>query len=157
MKKTMLLLIILGSMASTPFTYTATSTSTPPTHAPGSTPKKAEGERYLSNRLIALAIASTLGGAALWASSQHKHSKIGHERYPHMQRRNIIRARLAEKIDPSERETLKEELAEINYHIGRIHAKKSRLNATRIISGLVALAGLATTIYGLRKKKTNKK
>jgi hypothetical protein len=148
MKKTMLLLIILGSMASTPFTYTATSTSTP---------KKTENERYLSNRLIALAIASTLGGAALWASSQHKHSKIGHERYPHMQRRNIIRARLAEKIDPSERETLKEELAEINYHIGRIHVKKSRLNATRIISGLVALAGLTTTIYGLRKKKTNKK
>jgi hypothetical protein len=155
MKKTMLLLMILGILGSTPFTYTATSKPSATTQP--SSAKKTESERYLTNPLIAVAIASTLGGAALWANSQHKHSKIGHERYPHMQRRNIIRARLAEKIDPSERETLKEELAEINYHIGRIHAKKSRLNATRIISGLVALAGLTTTIYGLRKKKTNKK
>ena len=149
MKKTMLSLIILGSMASTPFTCIAATAS--------SAPKKTEGERYLSNRLIALAIASTLGGAALWADSQHKHSKIGHERYPHMQQRNIIRARLAEKIAASERDILTEELTEINYRMQLIHAKKNRLNIRRIISGLVALAGLVTTVYGLQKKKTDKK
>jgi|GEM_PF-3469975 len=157
MKKTMLLLIILGIMASTPFTYTTSTGTSDPSDAPSTTQKKTGDERYLTIPWIGVAVASILGGTAVWANSQHKHSKIGHERYPHMQRRNIIRARLAEKIDHSDRETLKEELAEINYRIKKIHAKKSRLNITRIMSGLVALAGLATTIYGIRKKKTDKK
>jgi hypothetical protein len=99
------------------------------------------------------AVVGALGASAalLWAFSQHAHSKIGHSRYPLMQRRNIIRAQLSQKLDTAERETLTSELAEINYRMQRLQARKSRLHLLRILGGLGAITGLPLAGYGIHK------
>jgi hypothetical protein len=117
--------------------------------APGAPQKSSRNFELKWNVVAGL---SALAGTALWAHSQHNHSKIGHNRYPLMQQRNIIRARMTGLIDPTERARLQDELAEINYRIERLHARKSRLNLLRILGALTAISGLGATAYGIRKK-----
>ncbi len=152
MKKT-ILNIIIATLGIIPLITAAAGAAAPaaPAHTVEKTPTAMS--RNLSTTKLVTAGLSALIGVIVWAHSQHQHSKIGHERYPLTQRRNIIKELLASKLARSEQETLKDELEEIQYRLNRIHTKKSKLNGMRILSALAAIAGGATLVYGIRKKK----
>ena len=114
--------------------------------------KQAQSRNLTSPQLIGLALA-TVCSAAWWANSQHNHSKIGHIRYPFMNRKNILNALIEKETDKEIKRGLEKELEQQECQLALIQGRKNRHNAMRILAAIAGIAAFSGGIYGLQKKK----
>ncbi|MDQ5890276.1 MAG: hypothetical protein QG604_150 [Candidatus Dependentiae bacterium] len=86
----------------------------------------------------ALAIGSLLATAA-WLKAQHNFSRLAHERYPLMQRKNILYALIAKEKQPEALAALNSELEKVVGQLEQLRNKRADYQVLRTIFGLCGL------------------
>jgi len=112
----------------------------------------ANDQRNWSN----VTIGASGGAGALtliaWANLQHAYSKMAHQRYPLMLKRDALTAALQEERDVEKRAELENELQETLEQMEAIEAARSIKGFFKNGSLLMALAAFAGAYYGSRKR-----
>ena len=113
-------------------------------------------ERKVSTPVLTALTLSSAGSAILWALNQHRYSKIAHDRYPLMQAKNILSARLDKESEPAARATIEQELEGIKLKLKIINSRKNSYNIARSLFAVLGILLAGGTIWGMHKKASSK-